>query len=172
VAYTAPGTMQLGSTARVEAAVSLDTTQTVLLGQLTAPGVRGSDTLRVSPELEATLVGMEFQVTPITPARQPLVPGRTTHWTWDIKATVGGPLPHPLHLVLSAKLPGRDAPWVKTYDREIRVEVSFLQQAAAFVEDNWKYVMGTLILPLLGWLWKKRQRPAPPARKDGMNPIV
>lgn len=72
------------------------------------------------------------------PDRQAVTSQQTTRWTWKVTPTGHGP--QTLHLTLSAHIDvaGRDAPLVvRTFDRDIQVNITILQRVSGFIQKNW-----------------------------------
>ena len=101
--------------------------------------------------MEARLTGGGFRIEALTPERQPVGRSSTTEWRWEVHKTEGGS--HALHLTLSALITveGERTPRaVRTFDREIEIQVTLRQRITGFVGDNWQWLWAALIVPLLG----------------------
>jgi hypothetical protein len=44
---------------------------------------------------------------------------------------------------------------VKTFDRRIKVNISLEDEVVTFMQSNWKWILGTLLFPFIGFLWSK-----------------
>jgi hypothetical protein len=81
-----------------------------------------------------------------------------TEWRWSITAQEGGT--QALHLTISAiiTVDGERFPRsLNVLDRVIEVDVSAAQRLAMFVDGNWQWVMGTIIIPVVVWVWTNRK---------------
>ena len=45
---------------------------------------------------------------------------------------------------------------IRTFDKEISVEVTWNQQVISFFNENLSWLSATVLLPLGGWFWRKR----------------
>jgi hypothetical protein len=106
--------------------------------------------------MEAKLIGEAFQITPITPERQLISRTDDTVWRWEISAKRPGKqrLNLSMNVILEEK--GRDvARNLRTFKRDIEIEVTFPERIIGFVENNWQWLWATLVLPIAAWLWRR-----------------
>lgn len=116
-------------------------------------------TAKYSSFMEAKLTGQGFDIKPITPERQPVSSTQETRWSWDVKAVSSGD--QDLHLVLNAIFEGTGAEktrTVTTFDKPIRVKVSWASSIGTFASNNWQWLITVIFIPALAWagprLWK------------------
>jgi hypothetical protein len=123
--------------------------------------------------MEAQLEGAPaFDVRPVTPTRQPVSRVAPTEWRWNVRANETGR--HTLHLTLNAVVTvdgERFARVVNVLERGIEVEITPGQRVGLFLEANWQWLAGTIVLPLAAWWWtnhrRRREQRAPSARTGG-----
>ena len=130
------------------------------LGKSVPPAEGGTESARVSitNRMQATLKGSSFEITKITDEVQGVSYEGTTRWQWEIRPRQSGT--HSLFLTLSALLEvdGEPTPHViDVYSRKINVRVGLGEQVAGFVGDHWRWLAGTIIIPLFGWYWRSRR---------------
>lgn len=133
------------------------------------PDAGGTESGRVSitNRMRATLKGSSFDITTITDEVQGISYDGTTRWQWEIRPRQSGT--HRLFLTLSALLEvdGEETPHVvDVYSRTIDVRVGFAEQVAGFLGDHWKWLAGTIIIPLVGWYWRSRRSEKAPPEGD------
>lgn len=160
IAFNAPERMIAGQTTDIRLLLSPQLSQEALKEQLQGlPGTLQGATVRIAPQMEATLSGQHFAITAITPSVQSVSRDEPTEWRWQVTANSAGQ--HRLHLVLNATVEGASRT-LRTFDRTIDVDVTFGQQVSGFVSGNWQWLWTTALVPLAGWMWKRR-RTAPAA---------
>ena len=150
-AFNAPTELGIGESAEIQLLLSLAKPIRDLQAELTEIGEREGAQVRVAPLMEARLTGGGFRIEALTPERQPVGRSSTTEWRWEVEGTEGGS--HALHLTLSALITveGERTPRaVRTFDREIEIQVTLRQRITGFVGDNWQWLWAALIVPLLG----------------------
>jgi hypothetical protein len=135
------------------------TTPTAELQRLIeAEGEKEGASLRVSDRMEARLTGPNFVISAITPETQAVSRSTITEWQWEVRPNTGGR--QNLHLTVSAVLTIDGAPTprvIRTFDKIIEVDVTWNQQLRSFFENNWQWLWAAVIIPLVGWFWKRRQ---------------
>ncbi len=116
--------------------------------------------IQVTNDIEAQLVSPSggFTITEITPRRQHVEEGQNT-WRWGITATAAGE--HSLFLSINSLIEtpvGVNNIHVRSFQKRINVTirpVSWNKRVMNFVQENWQYILGTLAIPLIGFLYKK-----------------
>lgn len=164
VAFNSPTRINIRQTALIQLLLDLSKSSAELKGMIEAEGRREGAQVRVSDRMQARLTGPNFSITAITPEVQAISGRRMTEWKWEVRPLSRGR--QRLHLTLSALLDvdGASTPrTVQTFDREIEVEVTWPQQAASFLENNWQWLWAALLLPALGWIWKKKKGSSTPS---------
>ena len=115
-----------------------------------------SATIHISDRMEAQLTGQGFSIEPIEPPLQAVSRRETTRWRWEVIPTAHGR--HTLHLQLYAHIDvaGLDTPYViQTYDKPVEVQITVPQRVTGFVGDNWQWLWAAVLVPIVGYLWKR-----------------
>jgi hypothetical protein len=171
VAFNTPERMQFRESRTIALIASPKLDAAALSGEL-RERIGGDDpiaveALQIAPLMEAELEGAPaFEVTPLTPIRQPVSRAAPTEWRWNVTANQTGK--QTLHLTINAivTVDGERFPRsLNVLDRDIEVEITALQRATLFVERNWQWLAGTLILPFGAWLWANRKNQRRPRRR-------
>ena len=157
IAFNAPQTMNLHNTALIQLKLGLTTPMEDLKRLIEAEGEKEGARIQVSDRMEARLTGPNFVISAITPETQAVSRSTITEWKWEVRPNSGGH--QNLHLTLSAVLSIAGAPTprvIRTFDKIIAVEVTWNQQVRSFFENNWQWLWAAVIIPLVGWFWKRR----------------
>jgi hypothetical protein len=174
IVYNAPTTLHLGETAEIQLLLSPRQTVAQLKEKLTGIGARQGRTVRFSNQMTAYLTGPHFTIELINGSAEKAVnPATTTAWRWDVEPTRTGQ--QSLHLSLYAQIlvDGRETPYeVKTFDTELRVNVTWFDRLGDFASGNWQWLWTAILFPIGAWLvanrkrWLWRFRSGPPARSS------
>ena len=157
IAFNAPKTINLRDTAIIQLMLDLKTPVDQLKQMIEAAGEKQGAQIRISDRMEARLSGSNFAITAITPEIQAISRNNITEWKWKVKPSSDGR--HYLHLTLSALLSinGASTPRaIRTFDQMIEVEVAWHQRVIPFFEKNWQWLWAAILVPIAGWLWKRR----------------
>jgi len=175
IAFTAPGSIQLEETGKVQLLLGLAQSVDELKKALETQAIVEGAKIRVSDNMEAVLSGAGFDIIPITPSRQAISGKEPTEWKWDVKPRESGRLR--LHLSLNVLLAGGPTGGtraLRTFDKEIEVTVTMRQRIGAFITSHvGSTVCAGLLVLAIGWtsgrlierLVKRRQK-----RKAKNNP--
>jgi len=168
--FTTPSSMKLEETTDIELLVSPTKTTAELQSQLTEKGESGQASTQYSKMMEAQLVGQGFNIAAVGPSIQPVEPGKTTRWKWQIKPKEGGS--QRLDLTLNAVLnDGKDRILLQTLHREITVNVKFSQRAADWLSSlkEMQWLWAAIIVPIgtlaIAWWRRKKRRHSPRKKK-------
>jgi hypothetical protein len=156
VAFNAPQRLNLEETAVIHLALSLSKTIADLKELITEDGEVVGHAVQVSDRMEARLTGPNFAITAITPEVQAVGRSGMTEWRWEVTPKLEGK--HNLHLTLTAiiDVDGRQTQRsIRTLDYEIEIFVTWKQSLEAFLKKYWQWVWAAVLLPLIGWCWKK-----------------
>jgi hypothetical protein len=158
LAFNTPSAMNIGDTAQIQLLLSLEESIDELKRALEGAGGREGAKVAVAERMEARLSGANFRITAVTPEEQALTSTGRTEWRWEVQPTIAGS--HPLHLSLSAVLRVDGASTrrsIRTFDKTIVVQVTLARQASDFVGKNWQWLWAVLVVPVAGWLWRRRR---------------
>ena len=159
VVFNVPQRINVADTAVVRLLLSVSQDMKTLRRQLREQGRVVEAEVKVTERMEARLTGPKFRILAITPEVQAISTVEPTRWAWEVVPTEPGR--HRLHLTLTAllKVDGQQvARAVRTFDREVEVEVTPAQRVTQFVQQNWKWLWATLLVPGIGWLWRRRRK--------------
>jgi hypothetical protein len=162
VAFNAPKTMNLHETAVIQLLLSLETPIDELKQMVEAAGEKEGEQIRVYDRMQAHLSGPNFAITAITDETQAVSRSNITEWKWEVKPNSGGR--HNLHLTMEVLLSvdGASTPrGIRTFDKVIEVEVAWHQRVGSFFENNWQWLWAAILVPIIGWLWKRKKASKP-----------
>ncbi len=165
IGFNVPASMQIDETVRIRLLIQPGAAGEELVAQFTTSrrddetGELVQDVAPVGEEMGARLASSGLEVTALTPESQLLSLTEPTEWRWDIEATEGGL--HRLELSLYAIAPGRSSGrTIRTYEREMLVEVTMRAWAAGVVSAHWEWLWTLLLAPVGAWLWRRRRASA------------
>jgi len=116
--------------------------------------------IRISPIMRAKLIdpsgGENFTIVSITPEEQIVENDQITKWEWDVTALKVGD--NKLKLTVDIVVNNRTKN-VEVYEDFIYVysDKTWWNNFIDFMGENWKWLLSTLIIPLLIWLYKTRK---------------
>lgn len=137
IALKAPPSMNLNETATIELFLGWRTTVDELQGKVAGTGAAEFARIRVSERMEARLSGANFAVVAMSPEEQEMAGENIAAWKWQVQSQNKGR--HSLHLTLSALHEADDPATrqvIRTFDKELEVEVGSGQPLWSFVEHN------------------------------------
>jgi hypothetical protein len=158
IAFNAPTHINIDDSSQIQLLLSLADTVENLKQSITEEGEKVGATIKVTDRMEARLSGYMFQITAITPETQAISKSQETEWKWEIHPKEEGK--HRLHLTLTAllEIDGRSTPRaIRTFDKEIEVTITTSQKISIFFKKNWQWLWAAILVPVLGWLWKRKK---------------
>ena len=159
IAFNAPTNINIGDSPQIQLILSLSEAIDDLKQSITEEGEKIGTTIRVSDRMKARLSGYKFQITAITPEIQAVSKSQRTEWKWEIHPKEEGQ--HKLHLTITAllEIDGHSTPRViRTFSKTIEVNVSAPQKIGIFFKNNWQWLWAAILVPVAGWLWKRRKK--------------
>lgn len=152
IAFNAPQKMNAEESTMIQLFLGISKSSEELSKEITAPGTKESASIRVSKYMEAQLTGANFSITAVTPEKQMISRNSITDWKWEVQPKSEGRLK--LHLMLTAIIDVNGTSVqkaIRTFDREIEVEITIRQALSHFVKENWQWLWAAILIPLFGW---------------------
>jgi hypothetical protein len=192
IAFTRPDSMKLGDTTNVDLILNPSqseadlatqvvkraalATSTAQPGTLVAPGGQiisvETGQIEITPRMKAVLISQDPEAFLIAPAHdsaeQVISATDPTLWRWSVTAKKVGSQTLELVVYRLVKYDNQDF-WreVQTYDADIKVQVTPLQQLQSL---DWEWIAGAILIPLAvalwGWLRSRKKTAAPSRRKQ------
>jgi len=162
IVFNVPSTINIKNTAVIQLLLGMEVPLNELKQNVVAEGEIVGASIQVSNRMQARLSGPNFSITTITPEEQAVSRKNITEWKWEIKPITSGR--HYLHLTLSVVLivEGTSSPRViRTFDKLIAIEITWYQRTGLFFQNNWHWLWTALLVPIGGWLWKKKKGSKP-----------
>ncbi len=161
IAFNTPTRMTYAQPQSVELLLSPSVSVADLQAQLEQKMSAESAKIHISNRMEAHLTGTAFAIEALTPDLQAVTSQQITRWKWKVTPTAHGI--QALDLAVSAVIDvaGRDAPLVvRTFGREIQVDITIPQRVSGFVQKNWQWLWAAIVVPIAGYLWKRNKKAA------------
>lgn len=161
IAFNTPSKMNKGETYLLTLLLSSNQSSEQLLSRIKEIEKESSVLEHHSNRMKAMLIGENkkaFEIISISPDIQAIskIIGITT-WKWDITALEEGQ--QSLHLTLTAFIDvgGINTELqIKQFDKKIDVEVTLYSQVREFMKDSWKWILGSILFPLIAWRWTQK----------------
>jgi len=116
------------------------------------------ETIKITNQMRSELKGHSFQITEIHPAQQNIEVAERTSWLWQVEPKKTGAQNLYLSIQAIVDLVGEERPIVlRSYQREVKVDVSIGNVLKRFFSDNWQWVWAVFFVPLAGLVWRKIQ---------------
>jgi hypothetical protein len=169
----APKEMKVGDRRSVDARVGLHVLDDTLNSHSRVDDQSLPGSLKVSPEMVATLKGAGFLITPTSPEQQTVAEGIATAWSWEIEAKQDGlqELEATLYVLLPGSPPTSARQRIDSFTQKINVSVKpqtwseWLKSAGEEIGALKAILLslGAIAAAILSWLGisRKRQRRAP-----------
>lgn len=157
LAFALKESANVDETLKAQLLMSIKEEVNTLANQLTVTGPKTTATINVSKVVRANLVAPDFKVTNVTPEEQVIAENNNTEWEWLLKPTSPGK--HEVTLTVTAiiTIDGKEKPYhLKKFEKVLTIEVTKEQILEDWFSENWKWVISTLIIPFLGFLFKDR----------------
>lgn len=151
--------MKVGVTEIVEARIAKEINEHIAKG-LQGRGVPQVEQIKVGTFMKVHLGGDEFEIKLRSNSEEQLIANEGfTTWEWDVTPHKGGPHTLLLTVTVRLKLPNgkeetQDYP---VFRRPIDVVVDPVFSIKDFIVKYWQWVIGTLIIPFIGWIAMKKK---------------
>jgi hypothetical protein len=159
IAFNVPDAMSFEDVRSIELVLSPSKSIEDVAGIVQEPGRVETARVQFSKVMEASLTGAGFEVTKVTPERQPISNVSETVWKWDIKASKPGR--QRLNLTMNAILSvdgSEQVRTIRTFKKEIVIEVSWRRRVMDFGANNWQWLWAALGIPAATWFWSHRRK--------------
>src|SRR5689334_2640168 len=157
VAFGAADEMTQGEEQMVVVRISLDKTEDLTKGL--PPNSKATvDAIAVVPNMTVKLDdGNDFGIVPLTPEKQFIARDRFTEWEFRVTAFEAGIHELHLHVGIRTKIGPveSDERFYPMYEHKIVVKVNRVYVVERFLGENWKWMIGTLCLPVIWYLVKR-----------------
>lgn len=163
IAFNAPDEMYLQETKAIQLVLDPVRTLEEVRSMVEEEGEVLSAEIDITPRMSASLKGEGFKISPITPEIQAVLTNKPTEWRWDITPQVRKSSTLSLYLTVNMIMNVQGAETsraVESFRHEIRVNVTpqdWLDRIVDALSGEWKWLLGTIFIPLFVWWFKQRQ---------------
>ena len=166
ILWNPPSQMRMGNSERIEVRLG-DTEQAI---EALCEGLRGRsapriDRLEIAPLMRGALTAdpRDFSVQALSTQDQFVRQGTVARWDFNVTALRAGLRRLRVLASMRIKVEGKDEVVdLPSYESEVRVSVAPVHAVGHFCAENWKWIAGTVAIPLLVWA----------ARGAGLNDIL
>lgn len=158
IAYYIPDTMKVGVIYKVSLRLSKHLSASISAG---LPSVAVVKPIRVGSSMSAVITDEDpdkkaFAIDTLNTAVQSIENDSSyTTWEWTVKPLKSGKHKLKLMVVIKTADITKDIP---VYEDNIYIVASPIYSVKAFVSTNWKWMMSTLVIPFIVFLWKRRKK--------------
>lgn len=129
------------------------------LKKITITGKLLSENVRLSNNMSAKLKGDGFEISGPNDEIKAVGASSITEWKWNIKALKPNTQKITVTLYAHINLGNTSSPYrIDVFEQNIDVEVSILGYIVNFYNKYWEFIWGTILIPLLIWLFNKIRR--------------
>jgi len=135
----------------VIAKFTINTTKTIeeIRENLENIGIIVTDSISISKLVLVDIIAPDFEVTSISPNKQPINPNGSTNWKWKLKPTKEGSYPVELTVYAQVNIDGIErSTFINSYDKKVTIEITGKQKVERWWENNWEWAWSTLIIPI------------------------
>ena len=130
---------------------TIDTTKTIeeIRNNLEDIGIMVTDSISISKLVLVDIIAPDFEVTSISPNKQPINPNGSTNWKWKLKPKSEGNYPVELTVYAQVNIDGIErSTFINSYDKSVTIEITGKQKIERWWENNWQWAWTTLIIPI------------------------
>jgi hypothetical protein len=162
IAFNTPEKIPYGEPSYIQFLMDPSLGKKELAKKIKEKGPVETASISITREMEVTLTGEDFNITPISETKQMVLSSETTEWKWSIIPQRPGK--NRVHLVVNSiiTIDGKEMRRSRSFDRYIEIEVTGMQRTVIFLEDNWYFfAIGSVPLVLFPFrssrLWRNRR---------------
>lgn len=156
ILWNPPHEMRVARSARVEVRIGdADVALERLYDSLSGRGVELIDELEVAPLMRVVVTGdrADFAIRSLSTTDQLVRAEEVARWDFDVTPRRGGVRKLRLLASMRVQFEGKeqivDLP---SYESEVRVAVAPILAVGAFCGKNWKWIAGTVAIPVIVWI--------------------
>ncbi len=158
ILWNPPDRMKVGRREMIEVRLADATVVEAALREgLRGRGTPNVDKLEIAPLMRVALVGdaENFSIQELSTKDQHVQPGQVARWDFGVTPQRAGIRLLRLLASMRVKVEGKDEVVdLPSYEREVRVAVAPVRAAGRFLGNNWKWVAGTVAIPVAIWAAK------------------
>lgn len=151
ILFNPPNEMKAGTRNRVVVRISQDKSFD-LSKNLKGNSVPLIEGLKIGGLMQVYLFSYDFSIKTLNLESQVIMPTGFTEWAWDVTPIKSGNLDLILRITVQLQFPyGVEKKDYPLMEKTIKVNSNPVYSAKIFLQENWKWVITALILPLIGW---------------------
>jgi len=162
IGYDIPDTMKVGNQYKTTVSISKSLNDSILFLNIDSSGFT-TEEIKVSSKVKVSLIdptlNKNFDIVPLSTEEQLVDVTSNTIWLWNITPLRMGK--NELLLRATVKVIsdlGETPKDIPVFEKIITVQASPIFAIGQFLGDNWQWIAGTMIIPLLIWRYNKRKK--------------
>jgi hypothetical protein len=166
ITFDPPDQMAVGEQRRITARIIREVTEQAQeqlehgLGR--AGGIPQTQEIKVSSEMEVVLRGANattFEIQQASEARQAVGQSDFTQWDWFVTPKKSGQQILLLQVTAIIEIPGlaMKTKSLPVLEKTIHINVNPFYEARVFAREYWQWLITTITIPLLGWMYTRRK---------------
>lgn len=162
IAYTIKDTMKVGTNYRIVLRITKEMTTAELVDNISDKPVKVIvENIRIGNIMNAVLIDPEgnFSILNLSSEEQNIEEHDYTEWSWNVKPLKSGECP--LKLIIKVKIFTENGEFLKdipVFDKTVNVNSNAKFTIGTFFQNNWSYLLSTIIIPFIIWLWNRRKK--------------
>lgn len=119
--------------------------------------------VQISKIMIAKITAPDFVISDVTSREQAISNTSPTKWIWNLEAKREGKLDIEVTLIAVVTVDGyKTEHHIRTFKEKVQIDIRADQVILDIISEHWKWAVGTLIIPFIGWAWTQYNKKSNP----------